>query len=156
LKCIDQAKADFIHCWELDPTANYAAWMIEWSTMCLQRTDSSAEAERLEAIAAIDPQHYLAFVCKAVASYLRANYEKASSELEQSITLKPNEADAYFWKGMSLASLGHDNEAISTIEQALALDIPPVLLSPLQWLQDERPDFYQRYALPLLNRYRSE
>ena len=35
---------------------------------------------------------------------------------------------------MNLAQLGRDKEAIEAVEQALKLDLPPDLLSPLRWL----------------------
>ena len=105
----------------------------------------------IEAIVTVDPQHYLAFICKAVVNYFRANYEESLADLEQSVTLNPDEWDAYFWQGMNLAQLGRDKEAIEAVEQALKLDLPPDLLSPLRWLEQERPEFYQKHALPLLD-----
>ena len=155
LRNIKQAKTDFIKSREFDTTAIYAGWMIEWSTMCEELPDSE-EIDRLEAIAAVDPQHYLAFICTAVVNYFRANYEEALANLEQSVTLNPDEWDAYFWQGMNLAKLGRDEEAIEAIEQALKLDLPPDLLYPLRWLEQERSEFYQQHALPLINRWMND
>ena len=84
---------------------------------------------------------------------MRANYEESLADLEQSVTLKPDEWDAYFWQGMNLAQLGRDEEAIESIEQALKLDLPPDLLSPLRWLEQERSEFYQKHAVPLMNKW---
>jgi len=35
----------------------------------------------------------------------------------------------------------------------LELDMPPILLTPLYWLQKDRPDFFTWYAQPLLEKY---
>jgi tetratricopeptide (TPR) repeat protein len=75
------------------------------------------------------------------------------AEIEAAISLEPREWDAYFWKGMICAYLGRNSAAIEAIEKALELDLPPVLLTPLYWLQRDRPDFFREYAEPLLKRY---
>jgi len=52
-----------------------------------------------------------------------------------------------------IAYLGKDDEAIAAIEKSLELGLPPILLSPLRWTGQDRPDFYRKYAAPLLARY---
>jgi hypothetical protein len=54
---------------------------------------------------------------------------------------------------MVLAYLGQDDDAIAALEKALELNLPPLLLSPLRWLEQDRPDFYRKYAAPLLARF---
>ena len=149
MRNMNQAKADFIKSLELDSTAIHTRWIIEWFTMCMEMPYSE-EIDRLEAIVTVDPKHYLDFTCKAVVNYMRANYEEALADLEQSVTLNPDDWDAYFWQGMNMAQIERNEEAIDAIEQALKLDLPPDLLSPLRWLEQERPEFYQKHALPLL------
>jgi len=61
--------------------------------------------------------------------------------------------DIFFWKGIVHAYLGKDNEAIAAIEKSLELGLPPLLLSPLRWLEQDRPDFYRKYAASLLARF---
>jgi len=39
------------------------------------------------------------------------------------------------------------------IEQALSVGLPPMLLTPLYWLEKDRPDFFEKYAKALLERY---
>ncbi len=72
------------------------------------------------------------------------------AELEQAIPLDPGEEGAYFWEAMALASLEQDELALTFIRKFLELDVPPVLLSPLQWLEESRLDFYQNFVKPLL------
>ncbi len=152
IKNIELAKADFIHCWELDSTNVNSRWMVEWSSRCQERFDFRA-AERLEAIAIQNPKHYIAYVCRGVALYLHESFDAALFELEQAIQLNLKAWDAYFWKGMIFASLKVDEEAIAVIEKSIELNVPSVLLTPLCWFKDDRPDFYEKYAAPLLAQY---
>jgi hypothetical protein len=54
---------------------------------------------------------------------------------------------------MVCASMGHEEEAIAAIERSLTLDMPPILLTSLHWFEQDRPDFYQKYVVPLMARY---
>ena len=110
-------------------------------------------AGRLEAIAAVDPDNDVAYVCRGVALWIRGNFEEAASELNRAIPLDPESEDIFFWKGMVHAYLGQDDEAIAAIEKSLELDLPPILLSTLRWVEQDRSDFYQKYAAPLLARF---
>jgi Flp pilus assembly protein TadD len=120
--------------------------------MC-QKQPSLTATEKLEAIAAIDPQHYIAYVCLGVALWIRGYFDQALTELKLAVPLNREEWDAYFWQGIVCASLGQDEEAIASIEQSLQLDLPPLLLAPLHWFEQDKPDFYEQYAIPLLTRY---
>lgn len=96
---------------------------------------------------------YIAYICRAVVQWIRKYFYEALSELERAITLDPEEWDAYFWQGVVYASLGEYEEAVATIEKSLELGLPPVLLFTLRWFEQDRPDFYENYALPLLACY---
>ncbi len=120
--------------------------------MCQERNDAERTG-RLESIVAVDPQHYVAHLCRGVALWLNEAFELALAEVEQAIALQPESWDAYFWRSMAYVSLGWDSEAQAVLDKALALGLPPVLLAPLRWLEQARPDFYQQYAVPLLSRY---
>jgi tetratricopeptide (TPR) repeat protein len=152
LKDSKQARANYTRSWELDPSRIGNGWMSKWTEMCLNRP-APATAEWLETIAAIDPQLYTAYVCRGTAKYLSEHFEEALAELEQAIRLEPEECGAYFWKGMVCASLGRDKDAFAAIEKALDLDLPPVLMAPLRWFEQDRPKFFEKYAKPLLARY---
>ena len=149
LSDLQQALADFSKAWELDPTRLSYGWLIEWSKMCLPQPDP-ARAERLEALAARDPTHHLASVCRAVAHWLQENFEAAWSELQQAPPPEPNDEAFSFWRGLICISLERDDEALAALEQALHL--PPILLTPLRWIEHRRPDFYAQEVMPLLAR----
>ena len=59
--------------------------------------------------------------------------------------------DAYFWKGMACASLKKDTDTLVLIGKALELDLPPVLLAPLCWFEQDRSDYYEKHLKPLLD-----
>jgi hypothetical protein len=54
---------------------------------------------------------------------------------------------------MACAAMGQEEEAIAAIERSLTLEMPPILLTPLRWFKRDRPDFYQKYVVPLMARY---
>ena len=152
-----KATADYRQCYELDPTRDDAAWMEEWARMSVHRP-SVELAERLEAIAAMDRKRYTTYishVCRGVALGLRNNLKDGLAELERALMLESEIADCYFWKGMLSAYYyrGRPHTAIESIEKSLAVGLPPVLLTPLHWLEKDLPDFYEQYATPLLARY---
>jgi len=76
-----------------------------------------------------------------------------STELEQALRFNVRNEDAWFWKGMMWAYLGHTTVAMESLERALHADLPPVLLTPLFWLEQERPQFYQEFAASFLKQY---
>ena len=119
----------------------------------LAKTTGIDQAERLEKIAEVDPEHYAALTCMGVALGLRRNLGEELEKLEQAISLDMEAWDAYFWKGMTCAYLGRYTAASEAIDKALELDLPPVLLTPLYWLERDRPDFFREYARPLLEKY---
>lgn len=143
------AKADFNNSLELDSKNISAHWGSLWSEMC-QEAANLKMATRLEVIASLDPDHYVAYVCRSVSLGLRGHLDEALKKLESIIASVPDEWDAYFWKGMVCAALRRDTEALAALEQALVLGLPPILLSPLRWLEKTRPDFYVKCAVPLL------
>jgi len=151
LRDTEQAKSNYARSWELDPTDINSGWMAEWSSMCQKKPDP-AMAERLEQLASVDPQSDIALVCRGVALLLRGKPELSLTELEHSLTVDESE-DGYFWKGMACITLGQDKEATVAIEQSLKEDLPPVLLAPLRWFEQDRPEFYEKYVAPLLANY---
>jgi tetratricopeptide (TPR) repeat protein len=126
---IIKAAQDYAHNCELAYDDIRARWMYEWIAMCQQRPDS-ATAERLEQIAALQPHHYFAYVCRAVAYWLPGQNEQASAEIQVACQMRATMWDAFFWKGLVLISSGQV-EGIQAVEHALQLGMFPVLLAPL-------------------------
>ena len=135
--------------------------MAEWAGMCQGAVDPLV-SKRLEAIATVDLQGHAAHICLAIALLLRRNLREAFAELEQALLPTCfhasglehfDEWKAHFWKGVVCAFLLQDEEAIAAVEKALELGLPPILLAPLRWLEQERPDFYGKYVVPLLAKH---
>ncbi len=153
LKDLGQAQADFTRSCELKPTKIDVVLLAEWVGMCQGAADLLV-SKRLEATATVDLQDYTAHICLGIALLLRRNLRGALAELEQALLpTRRGEWKAHFWKGMICAFLGQDEEAIAAIEKALDLELPPILLAPLRWFEQERPDFYGRYVIPLLAKH---
>jgi tetratricopeptide (TPR) repeat protein len=154
LEDISQAKTNYNKAFEL--TDINSAWMAEWASMGKQRIANEA-AKRLEEIATINPQAYVAYVCRGIALGLRGKIKEGLEEMEKAIPLKPEEWDAYFWKGMLTAyyhrGQTHVEVAQQAVEKALELGLPPVLLTPLYWLEQDVPEAFERFAKGLLEKY---
>jgi tetratricopeptide (TPR) repeat protein len=173
LRDLQQAQADFARSYELRPTDRYAASMAEWVGLCQDQGDPSV-SKRLEAIATIEPQSYSAHICQAIALLQRRHAKAALTELEQAIRLLPSNKwneklkqavplswggwrkpwDAYFWKGMACLFLEREEEAMEAIEKALEEGMPPVLLTPLRWFEQEKHELYEKYVVPLLEKHK--
>jgi tetratricopeptide (TPR) repeat protein len=151
LRNLAQARADCRRSWHLDSSHVDHGWMMQWIDMCMIQPEVGM-AECLEHIAQAGPQDYSAYLCRGVAQWLRGNCTYALTEIERAITMEQEQWGAYFWRGVVYATLCRDEEAVASLQYALALNMPPVLLAPLQWIKHERPDFYAQYVLPLLKR----
>src|SRR5581483_4415612 len=156
LRKIALARDDCKRSLEFDPADITTAWMIEWVEMNKQRADEKT-AERLATIVTIEPEDYIAYLCRGVALGLRGKGKAGLEGIEKAISLEPIAWSAYFWKGMLLLyyyrKSAQDREAIAAIEQSLDLGLPPVLLTPLYWFERDRPDLFEREIRPLLARY---
>ncbi len=153
---IELARTDFLSSQALAPHDTYVGLLLTWLDLCQQESlpDRSAFPERLEALAARDQQQPVALVCQGMSLMLRGRFEEAEASLDQALLLNPAMREALFWKSLVCALLERDEEARIALEQALAAELPlaRVLLTPLRWLEQKRPDFYRRYAEPVLAR----
>jgi len=154
LRDIEQAHADFAQAAAMDRMNVNAAWMAVYATLGKLRPRKEI-AKHLETIARIDPTTDKSHLCLAVAFSIRMKQKEALAELAQCELLDSQSQDLHFWKGVLFAQFqqDHDETVIVHIEKALELGLPPVLLIPLYWLEKDRPDFYVRYARPVLARY---
>jgi hypothetical protein len=54
---------------------------------------------------------------------------------------------------MTYLALDQEEEARSAITLALAVEMPPILLKPLSWLEKDQPKIYEQFVKPLLAIY---
>jgi tetratricopeptide (TPR) repeat protein len=162
LKDLLQAIICFTRSYELAPTEDHFLWAREWTMMC-QAYPGLETRQHLEAIAQGD--HYTAYVCRGVFLWLQKDFEQALTELQHAISFYDGDwsttywADRWqawdvpFWRGMTYLALDLEEEARMAIEQALTLQMPPILLKPLCWFEQERPKLYEKLVKPLLATY---
>jgi tetratricopeptide (TPR) repeat protein len=154
LRDIQQAQADFTRSYGLEPGGMCALLLAEWTELCQEGADPSV-SERLKAIVTVDQPNYASHTCQGIALLLCRNFKEALAELEQALLSNRNDRwKAYFWKGVACAFLEQDEEAITVIEKALDSELPPILLAPLRWFEQERPDFYEKHVVPLLAKHK--
>lgn len=151
LKNIEQAKDDFNESEKANPENMKASLMVNWLAMCQEPI--SKRARHLERIARISPDSYEAHICQGIILYLQGKVEEALLEQEKATELEPDEAFAYFWKGL-IAVSSRQAEGIDAIKKALQLKLPPVLLAPLRSLEKDIPEFYTSHIQPLLEQYK--
>lgn len=147
-----QAKADYLRSQELDPRGIAHGLILEWYRLGFEQPDESMP-ERLDALATFkvrDEQQQVPYLCRGMACWLRGQYEQGLVEFEQGLVLEPQDEELYFWVSMACVSLGREQEAWDALKHALQLGLLPFLLAPLKLLQAQQPDFYARYAQPLL------
>jgi tetratricopeptide (TPR) repeat protein len=114
----------------------------------------TAGLKRLERVVAVEPEYYLSYACRAVILIVQNRFEEALIELDRFILPDRRSWDGYFWKGMALAYLDREGEAVEALEKALQFKMSPALLRPLNWLKKDKEVFYQKYGLGLLTRYK--
>src|SRR6266487_48211 len=146
-----QAQTDYARNCAMSPKDTRACWLSTWLTLCQQRPTTQT-ALILENAAVLYPQSYFAYLCRGVAFWLRSQIAQALTELEEAQRMRPSMWDALFWQAIIYGSQGK-TEAIHSLEQALQLTIPSVLLAPLHWLEQDQPAFYEQYIAPLLAKY---
>lgn len=151
---IEQARADFRQSRERDASDIATGLLLEWSSLSQSETDAEMPA-RLDALAAIDPRQYTAYICRGIALILRDRYEEAIAELDQALLLDPEASEALFWKSLACAFLGRDQEAATALEQAKRAEVPlpESLFAPLGWLEQKNPNFYRAHVRDYNLRY---
>ncbi len=170
LKDLLQASTCFTRSYELACThvffswaQDFVLWVREWSLMC-QTPPRSYTLHRLEAIAGGD--HYTACVSQGVIFFHQRKLQQALTTLHHATALHYDqywyqdfwadywrEWDAPFWLAMTYLALDQEEEARLAIEQALAFEMPPILLKPLTWFEQEKPKLYEQLVKPLFATY---
>jgi tetratricopeptide (TPR) repeat protein len=145
---LERAREDYLYTYKMSPLDTRACWLATWATLCQQRPIAQT-SNVLEDAVARRPEGYFAHLCRGVVLWLRGHNEQALSELQEAQEERPTMWDAFFWQALIYGSQAR-SEAVQALRQALELDIPSVLLAPLDWLKEEQPAFYAHYLAPLL------
>ncbi|MEI6046905.1 MAG: tetratricopeptide repeat protein, partial [Chloroflexota bacterium] len=153
LNDLDSSKSAYMKALEIEPKSVWYGLILEWITW-IEAKPGKEIVERLRAIAAYDPSDHNAAICEGIASWVSGLTENGLVEIERAISMKPDDFDTCFWKGVILATMnGREAEAMAAIALALENDLPPILIGPLRWTKEDAPHFYENHALPLLEKY---
>lgn len=148
LSNLQQARADLERAWEIEPRNAAYNWFREWARLCEpQEMPDEKIADHLIELAELYPENQKTIhFARGFAHWVKGSYSEALTEFELSLQLDtdPTQWDTHFWKGITLASLGRDQEAREAISTSLDQDIPIMLLSPLRRV---RLALYQEFVL---------
>jgi hypothetical protein len=90
-----------------------------------------------------------------VALWIGRRLDEGLTELERAIQVEPEAQEPYFWQGLIRSYFVEQwRDAVSSLEKALTLGLPPVFLSPLRWLEQDCYDFHEKYVAPLFAQYK--
>jgi tetratricopeptide (TPR) repeat protein len=145
------------------------SWFLtEWCAICAASSPSAYLASILgemdehedpleykERLFAFDygdsPEDVFHTLLAALFAYIRGSFEEC---LEQLLACETVEQEIPhwiipFWRSMAAAALGLSADAHKWLQQALAEEIPPLLLLPLRWHEHSQPVFYKEHIRPL-------
>lgn len=146
----EEARNDYQQAFLLAPEDSNHAWMWTWVQF---RKDglSGGHVLALEQVASLDPEDYISFVARAVIALHHHDSRLALEYLEQAAHIEPEQWDPPFWQAMAWAMHDEPEKAQRALETALEMGLPPLLLTPLYWLQvGEHYHFFDVYARSLL------
>jgi len=150
------AAADYDHAKVLDPENANSAWMALWAHMSEEganlQINDNLRAVQLRTIMDLEPERYIAKLCMGLLILGEGHPEMAQTHFDAAGLQEPEEWDPPFWQGLALALQGESVQAKLAIDQALTMDLPPMLIIPLYWTQGN-PAFFEGYAAPLLQSF---
>ena len=147
---LDLARADLQRSWDLRPNL-FAGLMLNWLKLGQDKGQEDAEiADELERVATLDPKHPKAYLCQAIALYLRGAYSQALAKLAQAEFLLSEHEFVYFWRGMVLASAKRKMKADQAFSRTSDLGLPRALWQPLKRLNEQTEVSYHMYGQGLI------
>jgi tetratricopeptide (TPR) repeat protein len=148
---LELAQEDLLRSWELDSRDATIGMLLAWVYLCLDESDEQINP-LLEKFATSSSQQNIALTCRGILLIRQQQFAEAVEAFEQVLQHSPTDSKAAFWKGLACAFLEQDATALAALEQARSAEIPLpiVLFTPLNWVAQVRPDFYQAQLLPFV------
>jgi tetratricopeptide (TPR) repeat protein len=153
----EQAYIDFNHASELNPMDIESLWIHCWAHMSKHEKDEKTIKQLEELVEQSSSHKYVTdrdieYVCQGVAIGLRGDLEAGLDMLEKITSQQPFLVySTQFWKGMFNAYHSRNPEiAMKMILDAIDRGMPSILLIPLYWLERDKQEFFETYALPVL------
>jgi tetratricopeptide (TPR) repeat protein len=137
-----KARADFTRSWQQYQEIK-AKIMLIWLAWG-EKKPTGRTISSWNEIAAMYFPAWSADLLSQLLDLVRDPDERMFDEFDFLIELEPTHFEAPFWKGMTCAVLGKIDDAVHLWEDALQLHMPPYLLTPLRWLEQEQPADWER------------
>ena len=88
---------------------------------------ASAQKMKLDKAISLNSKLTLAYVSRGVGNYylppsMGGGLDAALKDFDTAVSINPNSAEAYLWKGVTLRKANRDAEARAAFQQALKLD----------------------------------
>jgi tetratricopeptide (TPR) repeat protein len=132
-----KAKADFTRSWrEFDQLK--ARVMLVWLAWGEKRP-TARMLRAWEELVEMYFTDWYADLLSLLLKLVRGPDEEVLDKFDQLIGVEPRRFEAPFWKGMTCAILGKGAEGVHLWDRALQLGMPPRLLAPLRWLEQDCP-----------------
>jgi tetratricopeptide (TPR) repeat protein len=149
---LKMAQEDLLRSWELDSQDETTGMLLAWVRLCLDELDEQINP-LLERFATGSSQQNIALTSRGILLIRQQQFAQAVEVFEQVLQHSPMYSEAAFWKGLACAFLEQDAVALAALEEARSgeIPLPAVLFTPLRWIAQMRPDFYQEQLLPFVH-----
>lgn len=114
----DKAILDFQQAIQLEPTLLN---QINLSNARIQNGDAENAVQEMSDVIEQNSKFYPAYLSRGIAYHQLGQHEPAIRDFVFSLNLSPTQAQAYYYAGLSLAALGHNQEAMDNLERAADL-----------------------------------
>ena len=148
-----KAKADFTRSWrEFDQLK--ARFMLVWLAWGEKRPTARMMRAWDDLVEMYFTDWY-ADLLSLLLKLVRGTDEEVLDGFDQLVGVEPTHFEAPFWQGMACAFSGKGDEAVQLWDLALQLGMPPRLLAPLRWLEQDCPACWGQ-ASALLDRFQEQ
>lgn len=131
---LEKARMDWQMSWKLRPEIS-TGLMLNWLKLTRNvDQDDAAIACELDKVAKLAPRSAEAYLCQAIALYLRNAHEQALAKLSKALALHSESELIYFWQGMILAALQRNMQADQAFLHTSDLGLPKALWRPIERL----------------------
>jgi tetratricopeptide (TPR) repeat protein len=148
-----KAKADFTRSWR-DFEQLKARVMLVWLAWG-ERRPTSRMMRAWDDLVEMYFTDWYADLMSLLLKLARGPDEGVIDGFDQLVGVEPTHFEAPFWQGMACAALGKGDEAVHLWDLALQLGMPPRLLGPLRWLEQDCPACWDQ-ASALLDRFQGQ
>jgi tetratricopeptide (TPR) repeat protein len=134
---VERAYEDFKCAEVFEPLDCLATLLIVWIDIGRGMAQENA-LEHLEEVGKRSRNKRSGLLCQGMVLWLQCKYADAEWVMKEVIERAPGDWDGYFWLGMTLGTLGRDEEALGE------LLMPAVLFGPIRWFEERNEALYKQ------------